>query len=1563
MAFHSLLYFHLNAKFFDMNPCSRLLFTLFIVCFGICQAYAQPCIPASSCTYGDGFNSFTFGTINNINSGCNNDIGTGYGDFTALSTTLEEGLTYTATFSTTFENQVISAWIDFNDNDVFESSELIITDFTMASAGTESVDVIIPIGANPGTHLLRIKSNYFDPSSFDACESTYYGETEDYTVEIVASSGCIPSNTIEIVSLSAFEVSLTWNAGEGTSYNWEIVPAGAGQGNSIVDSGTTSTNTASSSALTPLTDYDFYIQDDCGGGSTSSWAGPFSFTTANDYCMTGVFYDNGGPDNSYAPGSDETYIICPNNPGDIVTVIFSFMDLEFGWDFLDVYDGNGTGGTFLGQYSGNTLPPPLVPSDPSGCLTFVFTSDFSGNLAGWEASVTCGPPASCPFPADVTINAITAYTADFSWAAGSETSWNWEIVPAGAGQGSSIVDSGTSSMPMASSTTLNPLTSYDFYVQSECGVDGQSIWIGPINFTTENDFCATGVFYDSGGPTGNYSNGENETTVICPSSAGDIVVVSFSSFNLEQGWDFLNIYDGPDATFPLLGEYTGNTLPPTAVASSPSGCLTFVFTSDFSGEESGWEGIVQCIPAPTCGLPTMLTTVATTSNSVTIDLSPQGPGTEFNAEVGPPGFTLGTGTLITGIAGPPPITITGLLPSSEYDIYIQEVCAPGDLSIFNGPTSAATQCVPATSFPACEDFTNSQIPTCWTEDFDGDWTFSAFPEYGAEEADDHTSGGGTVFAWYDGSNLYSGSSGGYLYTPQYDISSLSAPYISFWMFSYNNDQPGENNTLHLEILDGATWVPVASIINDAPEWVEYQYNLLDYVSGSSLVQCRLYVEGTANTPFFNDILIDDFCVNERFDNDLAVTEILSPSPGSCGLGIESVAIEITNVGSQSQGGFPVYYSVNGSAPINALPDGYVTANIGNLESTNYTFITQYDFSATGTYTIEAWTELSGDEFLMNDTLTFVFENVAPKVLPYSTDFESGSDGWTASNGSSSSSSIWELGPPASGSINSANSGSNAWVTNLTGFYQNNSLTYLTSSCFDMSDLDADPEVSFAIQYNSEQGWDGTHLEVSTDGGDTWAKVGTAADPNWYNDLYDDNFNGNSGGWINVSHALDGAAGFGNVRLRFVFLSDGSTANFDGVGIDDISITDVCSGGFGTSIVVTDETTLNTTFDGQATITLGGGLPPYSYEWSNGDTDDVLSEVPAGQYYVTIMDSRGCMELDTVDINWTCVSGAITGSSIIEESQNSITGDGSITVNANSTPPYTYDWSTGDQTTNSTGTSTLTGLSAGIYTITVTDGTGCPDIITVVLTAVCPVTLGTEVTVTDASVEGTADGSATLNPTFGEGPYIYNWSSGGMSATESGLVDGTYTVTVMDDGGCPEIVTVTVGFTCPTELDVEFTIQDESFVGFADGEAYANTTNGTPPYSYTWDTGVNGPGITDLPAGDYSVTVEDANGCTNVATATVNPGFTTSSDEISSLSHFSLNPNPAMDFVRIEMQFTKNVDVSLSLISSIGQTVMTREYGQISGQNTTLNIEDIPSGVYFIHITVGDQYITKRLIKQ
>ena len=284
-------------------------------------------------------------------------------------------------------------------------------------------------------------------------------------------------------------------------------------------------------------------------------------------------------------------------------------------------------------------------------------------------------------------------------------------------------------------------------------------------------------------------------------------------------------------------------------------------------------------------------------------------------------------------------------------------------------------------------------------------------------------------------------------------------------------------------------------------------------------------------------------------------------------------------------------------------------------------------------------------------------------------------------------------------------------------------------------------------------------------------------------------------------------------------------------------------------------------NGTATATPSGGWFPYTYLWSNGATTQTITNLAAGNYCVTVTDidlafGSGCItisESPTLGLDVYCSS---------QICDNVPDGTASAVPNGG-TPPYTYLWSNGAVTAG------ITGLAAGTYTATVTDANGCT------ATDFCEVGFWNEgiwlmTTDTDVICFGQNNGSAYVSTMSGSGSYSYDWSNDGPEDPDndgtdiSNLAPGSYTVTVTDlITGCFNFITVII--TQPDQL-VCTPSSIPANCGL-NGTATITVTGGTLPYVYNWSNGQSGPSIA-VPAGTYSVTVVDANGCSCTNNVTV-----------------------------------------------------------------------------------------------
>lgn len=292
--------------------------------------------------------------------------------------------------------------------------------------------------------------------------------------------------------------------------------------------------------------------------------------------------------------------------------------------------------------------------------------------------------------------------------------------------------------------------------------------------------------------------------------------------------------------------------------------------------------------------------------------------------------------------------------------------------------------------------------------------------------------------------------------------------------------------------------------------------------------------------------------------------------------------------------------------------------------------------------------------------------------------------------------------------------------------------------------------------------------------------------------------------------------------------------------------------------------------GSATVIASNGTPGYSYSWNTSpvQTTATASGLTAGTYTCTVTDANAC----STNINATITqpAGALTAT-ISSTSNVNCYGDatGSATVTAAfGTPGYTYTWNTTPVQTNAT----ATGLAAGTYTCVITDALGCTASASVTITQpLAPISLSV-ISTTAVGCFGEATGSATISSTGGTPTYSYAWNTTPVqtSATATGLAAGSYTCTVTDNLGCTETITVIITQpAAPLSLSIA-SINDVDCFGDATGSATVSAFDGTPGYTYSWNTTPvqTSATATGLAAGTYTCTVTDANGCTETINATV-----------------------------------------------------------------------------------------------
>ncbi len=333
---------------------------------------------------------------------------------------------------------------------------------------------------------------------------------------------------------------------------------------------------------------------------------------------------------------------------------------------------------------------------------------------------------------------------------------------------------------------------------------------------------------------------------------------------------------------------------------------------------------------------------------------------------------------------------------------------------------------------------------------------------------------------------------------------------------------------------------------------------------------------------------------------------------------------------------------------------------------------------------------------------------------------------------------------------------------------------------------------------------------------------------------------------------------------------GATANGLGSGPYAVTVIDEANCAVSTSIhIISPSAIIVTTSSidaicpssttGSASVTSTGGIGAHSYQWSNGESGDNISNIAAGVYTVTVTDNNGCTMTNTATVEEppALVFSEISSTDVLCNGGS----DGTVTaVATGGTPGYSYTWSNGTTTMSNS----VTGLMADTYTVTVTDANGCETTASVEVNEPEPLVI-TNIIASHVSCNGEADGLATALVSGGTTPYSYQWSNGTNTTDPilTGLSAGTYTLTIVDANGCISD-SESVAILEPETLIIDgITATDISCNGGSDGSLTVNVSGGTAPYMYEWSdnttTGTNG----NLEVGTYTVTVTDANGCTSM----------------------------------------------------------------------------------------------------
>ncbi len=362
----------------------------------------------------------------------------------------------------------------------------------------------------------------------------------------------------------------------------------------------------------------------------------------------------------------------------------------------------------------------------------------------------------------------------------------------------------------------------------------------------------------------------------------------------------------------------------------------------------------------------------------------------------------------------------------------------------------------------------------------------------------------------------------------------------------------------------------------------------------------------------------------------------------------------------------------------------------------------------------------------------------------------------------------------------------------------------------------------------------------------------------------------TGGTPSYSYSWSPNGGTGNIVSN---LSSGSNSVIviDSKGCTSLVVLSLSSVG-GPSLTILSQTTAACfgTNTGSANVTGTGGVGPYTYTWTPGNLSGAnQTALAAGIYTVNVKDANQCIGTGTVFISQpTALSGNIS---------NTPTGCGTSVgsatlISTGGTPSYSYNWIPSGGTN-----ATAFNLSAGTYSVLVTDSRGCQVTLSTTVNSIGGGPILSIVSQSNVICNGGINGNASVSVTSGSGAYTYTWlPAGGNTSSASGLSAGIYTVIVRDGVSC--ISSITISISQPPAIVLAVT-STPATCGSNDGSANVSVTGGTAGYTTVWNNSSNTNTINGLSSGTYSVFVTDANGCSasgstvvgSVGTLTVDAG--------------------------------------------------------------------------------------------
>jgi gliding motility-associated-like protein len=361
--------------------------------------------------------------------------------------------------------------------------------------------------------------------------------------------------------------------------------------------------------------------------------------------------------------------------------------------------------------------------------------------------------------------------------------------------------------------------------------------------------------------------------------------------------------------------------------------------------------------------------------------------------------------------------------------------------------------------------------------------------------------------------------------------------------------------------------------------------------------------------------------------------------------------------------------------------------------------------------------------------------------------------------------------------------------------------------------------------------------------------------------------------------------------------------------------------------------------------------PVTYNWNGfpADTDSILNNIPSGNYSLTVTDANGCIETQSAPV--VSAGNVINTTADVQNVSCANGNDGEIVLNpTGGAPDYIFDW-----INNVSNSNTATNLASGTYNVTITDANGCA--VSFEFDIVEPQPLSIDIqNIVPVLCNGGSNGQATAVVTGGTLNYNILWSNFETGSFADALSAGNFSVTVTDGNGCT--ASDNANMTEPQPYIVNVNTTQPSCNGGNDGEGIATVTGGTPDYSYAWSqSNLTGSSVNNLSSGQQSVTVTDANGCSQTQNfnllqpAAIQANFTVTDDVCGdSLASGALSVainggTPGYQYSWLNQTSTSNTQTELN--NGTYYVTVTDNNGCIETFNSTVGTIEIPLANFVI----------------